>query len=176
MDDTGPTYLRAVEKGDLVADVVGALWWDRGLGLAQIPDLVRRRKPCPAGRFRPTSVKIMQDGVLENGTAALVAPYLDRCGHATDNAGHSFVDADELQQVVVALSAEGFQVHVHAIGDRGVREALDAFAAARTAGTMTSCAITSPTSRSSTPTTSRASPSSASRPTPRRCGPATRSR
>jgi predicted amidohydrolase YtcJ len=134
MDDSGPTYLRAVENDDLVADVVGALWWDRTLGVAQIPELVRRREALAGPRFRPTSVKIMQDGVLENGTAALGTPYLDRCGHATDNAGHSFVDAEELQEVVVALSAEGFQVHVHAIGDRGVREALDAFAAARTAG------------------------------------------
>src|SRR4029077_1134292 len=100
----------------------------------QIPDLVRRREALAGPRFRPTTVKIMQDGVLENGTAALGAPYLDRCGPATDNSGHSFVDADELQEVVVALSAAGFQVHVHAIGDRGVREALDAFAAARAAG------------------------------------------
>jgi predicted amidohydrolase YtcJ len=76
----------------------------------------------------------MQDGVLENGTAALGTPYLDRCGHATDNSGHSFVAGEELKEVVVALAAEGFQVHVHAIGDRGVREALDAFAAAHAAG------------------------------------------
>ena len=131
MDDSGPTYQRAVGNGDLVADVVGALWWDRRLGLAQIPDLVHRREALAGPRFRPTSVKIMQDGVLENGTAALGTPYLDRCGHATDNAGHSFVDAEELKEVVVALAAEGFQVHIHAIGDRGVREALDAFAAAR---------------------------------------------
>ena len=134
MDDSGPTYLTAVRNGELVADVVGALWWDRSLGLDQIPDLVHRREALAGPRFRPTSVKIMQDGVLENGTAALGTPYLDRCGHATDNSGHSFVDAEELKEVVVALAAEGFQVHVHAIGDRGVREALDAFAAARAAG------------------------------------------
>ena len=73
---------------------------------------------------------------------------------------------------MVALAAEGFQVHVHAIGDRGVREALDAFAAAPTPATAT-CATTSPTSSWSTPTTCRASPSSASPPTCRRCGPAT---
>jgi hypothetical protein len=79
-------------------------------------------------------VKIMQDGVAENGTAALGAPYLDRCGHATTNSGHSFVDGDRLPAYVAALAAEGFQVHVHAIGDRGVREALDAFALARGAG------------------------------------------
>jgi len=44
MADTGSTYLDAVANGDLVADVVGALWWDRELGLAQIPDLVARRR------------------------------------------------------------------------------------------------------------------------------------
>ena len=134
MADTGSTYLDAVADGQLVADVVGALWWDRKLGSAQIPDLVERRRAQTGGRFRATSVKIMQDGVCENFTAALLSPYLDGHGHATDNAGHSFVEADELAEVVVALSAEGFQVHVHAIGDRGTREALDAFAAARNAG------------------------------------------
>ncbi len=134
MADTGSTYLDAVADGSLVADVVGALWWDRNLGLAQIPDLVERRRTQSGGRFRATSIKIMQDGVCENFTAAMLSPYLDGQGHATDNAGHSFVDAEELKEVVVALAGEGFQVHVHCIGDRGTREALDAFAAARAAG------------------------------------------
>jgi predicted amidohydrolase YtcJ len=127
MDDPGPVYLRAARSGDLTADVVGALWWDRDRGAEQLPDLVARRTAYSHGRFRATSVKIMQDGVAENGTAALTAPYLDRCGHATGNTGHSFVDADALRDHVTALAAAGFQVHVHAIGDRGVREALDAF-------------------------------------------------
>ena len=73
----------------------------------------------------------MQDGVAENFTAAMTAPYLDRCGHATDNSGHSFVDPAALKECVAALSAEGFQVHVHSIGDRSAREALDAFEHAR---------------------------------------------
>jgi predicted amidohydrolase YtcJ len=134
MADTGSTYLQAVASGDLVADVVGALWWERGLGLEQVPDLVERRSRQTGGRFRATSVKIMQDGVCENFTAAMLTPYLDGHGHETDHAGHSFVEAEELKQAVVALAAEGFQVHVHCIGDRGTREALDAFAAARAAG------------------------------------------
>ena len=131
MADTGSTYRDAIESGDLVADVVGALWWDRELGRAQVPDLVERRRTQSGGRFRATSVKIMQDGVCENFTAAMLSPYLDGHGHATGNAGHSFVEAEELKEAVVALAAESFQVHVHAIGDRGTREALDAFAAAR---------------------------------------------
>ena len=134
MADTGSTYLDAIAAGTLVADVVGALWWDRELGLGQIPDLVERRRTQSGGRYRASSIKIMQDGVCENFSAAMLSPYLDGHGHETDNAGHSFVNAGELQEVVVALAAEGFQVHVHAIGDRGTREALDAFAAARAAG------------------------------------------
>jgi predicted amidohydrolase YtcJ len=136
MADTGSTYRDAIANGDLVADVVGALWWDRELGLGQIPDLVERRAAQSGGRFRATSIKIMQDGVCENFTAAMLSPYLDKHGAATGNAGHSFVEAEELKEVVVALAAEGFQVHVHAIGDRGTREALDAFAAAREAGAL----------------------------------------
>ena len=134
MADTGSTYLDAIASGDLVADVVGALWWDRELGLDQVAGFVERRESQTGGRYRATSIKIMQDGVCENFTAAMLTPYLDPHGHPTDNSGHSFVEAEELKQAVVALSAEGFQVHVHAIGDRGVREALDAFAASREAG------------------------------------------
>lgn len=128
MDDPGSTYVDAARSGELRSHVVGALWWDRRQGVEQIEDLVGRREALTGGRFRATTVKIMQDGVAENGTAAMLEPYLDRCGHATDNRGHSFVDAAALADAVRALDAAGFQVHVHAIGDRGVRETLDAMA------------------------------------------------
>jgi predicted amidohydrolase YtcJ len=127
MDDPATTYTTAAANGDLRSHVVGALWWERRLGVEQVTDMVGRRAEMTGGRFRATTVKVMQDGVAENFTAAMTAPYLDRCGHATDNAGHSFVDPQVLKDGVAALDAEGFQVHVHAIGDRGVREALDAF-------------------------------------------------
>jgi predicted amidohydrolase YtcJ len=127
MDDPASTYVAAAHSGELRSEVVGALWWDRRMGVEQIADLVGRREVLTAGRFRATTVKIMQDGVAENGTAALTAPYLDRSGHPTANTGHSFIDPDDLREAIARLDAEGFQVHVHAIGDRGVREALDAF-------------------------------------------------
>jgi len=129
IDDPSSTYLRAARSGNLTASVVGALWWDRERGVEQVAELVQRRADLGHGRLRATSVKIMQDGIAENGTAAMTTPYLDRCGHATTNTGHSFVDGEALRGYVAALDAEGFQVHVHAIGDRGVREALDAFEA-----------------------------------------------
>ena len=131
--DATPAYLRAVDSGELTARVRGALWWQRDRGAEQIPELVERRAASTRGRLVAGSVKVMQDGIAENFTAGLTAPYLDGCGHDTENLGLSFVDPAALCRHVTALDAEGFQVHVHAIGDRAVREALDAFEAARDA-------------------------------------------
>lgn len=131
--DILPTYLDAASSGALKARVVGALWWERDRGAEQIPELMERRARSRQGRFGATSVKIMQDGVAENFTAGMLEPYLDGVGHVTDNAGLSFVDPTELREHVTRLDAEGFQVHFHALGDRAVREALDAIEAARAA-------------------------------------------
>jgi predicted amidohydrolase YtcJ len=130
-EDILAVYLRAARSGDLIARVVGALWWDRGRSSEQIPELIERRGSGSYGRFRPTTVKIMQDGVAENFTAGMLEPYLDGCGCHTDNDGLSFVDPIGLKEYVTTLDAAGFQVHFHALGDRAVREALDALESAR---------------------------------------------
>lgn len=124
--DAAPAYLRAAADGTLTARVVGAIWWDRTAGLEQIPSILDRRERYRGGRFAATSVKVMQDGVAENFTAAMLEPYHDGHGHFTDNSGISFVAPEILNEAVPLLDAEGFQVHFHAIGDRAVRQCLDA--------------------------------------------------
>ncbi|WCE01355.1 amidohydrolase [Streptomyces sp. HUAS 31] len=133
MDNPAQAYLAAARDGSLTARVVGALWWDRERGSEQIPELAQRREALSHGRFRATSVKLMLDGVAETGTAALVDPYLDKCGCATANRGTSFIDPEQLPKYVTELDALGFQCHFHALGDRAVRDALDAIEAARAA-------------------------------------------
>jgi predicted amidohydrolase YtcJ len=128
--DPGPTYRSASEQGLLTGRVVGAIWWDRGRGLEQIPELVAKREEYSHGRFAATSIKIMQDGVAENFTAAMIDPYLDGHGHPTTGDGISFVPPEILAEAAPALDALGFQLHFHAIGDRAVRESLDAIEAA----------------------------------------------
>ena len=130
---TFDTYVAAARNGELTARVVGALWWDRHRGLEQIDGLVDARSRGAVGRFAPTSVKIMQDGIIENFTAATLTPYLDAHGEETTNAGISFVEPELLRDAVTRLDALGFQAHFHALGDRAVREALDAIEAARDA-------------------------------------------
>jgi predicted amidohydrolase YtcJ len=119
--------------GDLTARVVGALWWERSQDLSQLPSLIARRERGPVGRFQPTAVKMMLDGVCETFTAAMLSPYLDGHGHSTSNLGLDFIDPALLPSYVTGLDAAGFQVHIHALGDRGVRNALDAFEAAAVA-------------------------------------------
>ncbi|MFP3986690.1 amidohydrolase [Streptomyces sp. E11-3] len=131
--DPSDAYLAAARDGTLTARVRGALWWDRERGAEQIPELVARRAELGHGTFRADSVKIMQDGIAENFTAAMTSPYLDSCGCATANSGLSFVDPVALRGYVTELDALDFPVHFHALGDRAVREALDAVEAARTA-------------------------------------------
>ncbi|HEY2312840.1 MAG TPA: amidohydrolase [Streptosporangiaceae bacterium] len=131
--DPLPVYLAAAASGQLTARVEGALWWDRARGGEQLPDILARRERGRAPRFRANTVKIMQDGVAENFTAGMLEPYHDPTGCHDHGSGLSYVDPAALREYVTQLDALGFQVHLHAIGDRAVREALDAIEAARTA-------------------------------------------
>ena len=123
--DTYPAYLELAERGALTMRMEGNLLWERGADDGQLEELVARRDAGSAGRLRLRGAKIFVDGVLENFTGAVLEPYV-----GTDNAGLSMHDPDELAELVTALDARGFQVHMHTIGDRAVREALDATEAA----------------------------------------------
>ncbi|MBB2995348.1 ABC transporter substrate-binding protein [Paeniglutamicibacter cryotolerans] len=134
--DTLETYARALAEDTLKVHVVGALWWERNRGLEQLENLISRRDalmPGASGSFSASTVKIMVDGVAENFTAAMISPYCDGHGHHTENSGLSFIDPELLKEYVSALDANGFNCHFHAVGNRGVREALDAVEAARAA-------------------------------------------
>ncbi len=135
--DVQAAYLALVGSGELTARVVGALWWERERGIEQVDELVDRRERGRLGRFNATSVKLMVDGIVENQTASMLEPYFDIDGHATANRGLDFIEPELLEQVVIKLDALGFQPHFHALGDRAVRQALDAVEAAREANGWT---------------------------------------
>jgi len=125
------TYMTLAGRGELTAKVVGAMWWERSWGLGDVDALVQRREQTSVGRYRATSVKLMMDGVLENFTGTLLDPYLDASGRPGSNRGISMIEPTLLEALLPRLDALGFQAHFHAIGDRAVRESLDAVAAAR---------------------------------------------
>jgi len=124
-------YHRLDDAGELTLRVVGSIWWEREPGLAQIEGIKNLRSEYTGGRIDAGTVKIMQDGVMENYTAVVLEPY--KLPGKKDVRGIPMVEPELLKQAVTKLDAEGFQVHFHAIGDGAVRQALDAVEAARAA-------------------------------------------
>jgi predicted amidohydrolase YtcJ len=124
------TYVESAEAGVLPMRVNLALYADPRHFAAQLPDLIRARDRVEGLRhplLTAHTVKFFADGVIENETGALLEPYcsaLHKHGLQVWGAGSELADA------VTAVDAAGFQVHIHAIGDAAVRQALDAIARA----------------------------------------------
>jgi hypothetical protein len=68
-------------------------------------------------------VKTMLDGVVEAHTAAMLTPYSDD----PSQIGKMFWDADKYKAAVAELDKRGLQIFTHAIGEKAVRTALDAY-------------------------------------------------
>lgn len=120
-------YKELDDRGELTARVSVALEMDVAKGIAEIPRLVELRRRFAGKRLSANAVKIFIDGVIESQTAALLEPYVNRPG----DRGKPNIEPDALEKLVAALDREGFQVHIHAIGDRAIRISLDAFEHAR---------------------------------------------
>lgn len=69
------------------------------------------------------AVKFFLDGVIESHTAAMLQPYTDD----PSQSGKLFWDPAKYKKAVAELNRRGFQIFTHAIGDRSVRLALDAY-------------------------------------------------
>jgi predicted amidohydrolase YtcJ len=128
---TDEDHLRAPKAADsagtLTVRVVAALAAPGADGDTLLARLKDWRRRYATRLVRPTAVKLFQDGVIESRTAALLSPYFDRRG----DAGTPIRDQATLDRMAAALERDGFQIHVHAIGDRAIRMTLDAFARAR---------------------------------------------
>jgi predicted amidohydrolase YtcJ len=72
--------------------------------------------------LRAETVKLFADGVFGSGTASVLEPYLD--DHT--NHGEPLWSDNDMRAACLAAAELGFQLHIHAIGDSGVRQALDA--------------------------------------------------
>lgn len=82
----------------------------------------RAAEPDSNGLVTANTIKFFADGVIEAGTGFLLEPYED----APHSCGLPNWSAEGLAEAVRAFDADGFQIHIHAIGDAGVRMALDA--------------------------------------------------
>ncbi|MFM7146584.1 MAG: amidohydrolase, partial [Actinomycetales bacterium] len=123
------TWLEAYQAGALNFGADLALWCDPNKWRDQLDGFRQSRERVArdgGGQLTARTIKFFADGVVESGTAAMLEPYCD-CPHSK---GLPNWDRAELIEAVTAIDALGFTAHIHAIGDAGVRNALDAMEAA----------------------------------------------
>ena len=120
--DEVPAYLGLQAEDRLQMRFRAGLYVDPDMGTEQVPALIEERSKSSGKLFKINSAKIFIDGVVEGGTAYLDEPYL----HMPESRGKLLWDLDRLNAVAAELDRQGFQIHVHAIGDGAVRVTLDA--------------------------------------------------
>jgi predicted amidohydrolase YtcJ len=122
-------YAELEKRGELNVRVRVAFHTDSAKREAEVPRFKELRAKYNGRLLHTGAIKIFADGVIEAKTAALLEPYSD----SKNDRGLPVYTPEALNRFVQALDKEGFQVHVHAIGDRAIRMALDAFETARNA-------------------------------------------
>lgn len=128
-------YLELAEKGALTAHINISIYGDisKGMeGVKQVLALNEKYSAMMPGTLgqKPdlafNQVKFFMDGVVEGKTAAMLDDY-----QGDKHSGSSNASPDTAAAVIAAADQAGLQIHVHAIGDRAIRMALDAFERAR---------------------------------------------
>lgn len=115
--DAGKLTLRVYAGGSLTSD----------RRTIQRYSELRRRYPREGNWIRFGYIKGFIDGTLGSGTALFFEPYLD----APDKTGLPMMPYESFEKMIVDLDKAGFQIGIHAIGDKGNRWALNAFEAAQ---------------------------------------------
>ena len=125
-------YQKAADNDHLTARTTLSLWAYPSAEDAQQLDALVAMYAAPTeadALLHTTQVKLYSDGLLENTTAALLQPYrVETWGPKT---GLSYFDQARIAKYATHLQAVGFDLHIHAIGDRAVRESLNAIEAAK---------------------------------------------
>lgn len=120
-------YMDLARANALTIRVVACLHTAPGFSQAQLRELLRQRNYYQDKMLRANNAKIFADGVIETGTAAMLKPY----ANVLANRGLANYSDLQMNNLVDTLARERFNIHIHAIGDRAVRQALDALSAVR---------------------------------------------
>ena len=101
--------------------------WQPGKFGDEIYDMLEQRERWRRPNINVASIKIYMDGVIEYGTAAMLEPYdIPKWGD-----GLRYYSQEDVNRHLTRFDTMGINIQVHAIGDAGIRMALDGFEAMR---------------------------------------------
>ncbi len=126
-------WQRAVDENRLTARTVLSLWaYPSADDTEQLAELKSMYSNESDSLLRANQIKFYSDGIIHNTTAALLEPYLEHI-EEVGSYGLNYFDKNRLALYTTELEKVGFDMHIHAIGDRGVQESLDAIETAQQA-------------------------------------------
>ena len=118
-------YTDLEEQGKLPFRVVGT-YYHNDPAIDPVPPTQMLRQRFHSELVRASVLKLNMDGGDAQYTAAMLKPYSDR----PDTSGDTLLPADLVNDIVRRADNEGIDIHVHSMGDRSTRLALDAIEAA----------------------------------------------
>ncbi|KZN34262.1 hypothetical protein N480_21910 [Pseudoalteromonas luteoviolacea S2607] len=121
------TWQRVANEDKLTLRVHLGLWaYPQMNDASQIAKLKSLYQAQPDSLLKVNQVKFYVDGILVNTTAAMHEPYHQNWLELEGNKGLNYFTQARLEQYIKALESTGFDFNIHAIGDRGIHEALNA--------------------------------------------------
>ena len=118
-----PVFERVLAEGGLKVRVYSALAFAKDPPAEELARYRALREKHRGPLLKLGAVKGLVDGVVESGTAAMLEPYV-----VTGGTGIPNWTEEDLNRTAALYDKEGFQIFLHAIGDRAIRMALDAYA------------------------------------------------
>jgi len=125
--DDHTTWLKADANDVLTARVAVGLWaYPSEKDEEQLADLKALYTNNAESYLKFNQIKLYSDGIIINATSAMLSAYnIDLIG-IPENKGLNYFTQARIEKYITALEPTGFDFHMHAIGDRGIREALNA--------------------------------------------------
>jgi len=117
-------YAELERRGELDVRMYAALSAPPGFSeedAARYEELLKLHPGTPL--LKTGAIKMFADGVIESHTAAVLEPYAN-----LDATGIPNYTVEDMNRIVSMMDGKGWQIFIHAIGDRGIRMALDAYA------------------------------------------------
>ncbi|CCM04368.1 uncharacterized protein FIBRA_06541 [Fibroporia radiculosa] len=114
-------FRRQADEGKLPIRIYGMTYYDENADYWG--DRVSKIVGAGNNRLTARSIKVFADGALRTGGAALYEPYADN----PETRGFMRIEPEVLNSIIPRFMRDGWQVNVHAIGDRANGVVLDAF-------------------------------------------------
>lgn len=125
--DDHTTWLKAERNDVMTARVAVGLWaYPSANDDEQLADLKALYSNNSDSYLKFNQIKLYSDGIIVNATSAMLSAYnIDLIG-IPENKGLNYFSQARIEKYLAELEPTGFDFHMHAIGDRGIREALNA--------------------------------------------------